>query len=102
VTTEDDIFQQRLRTAREQWDEAGEELIEPDRYTKYLLSPEWAMLRSKVFQRVIARDGVGVCEGCREQIATQVHHLTYEHVGHEFLWELVAICEDCHKRLHGK
>jgi len=33
--------------------------------------------------------------------ATEVHHLTYQHVGHEFLFELVAICRECHTRWHG-
>ena len=33
---------------------------------------------------------------------TQCHHLTYENVGEEFLFELVALCSDCHERLHQK
>lgn len=28
------------------------------------------------------------------------HHLTYAHVTQEFLFELVAICGDCHARVH--
>jgi 5-methylcytosine-specific restriction endonuclease McrA len=32
--------------------------------------------------------------------ATQVHHTTYKHVGNEFLWELRAICDECHDRFH--
>jgi 5-methylcytosine-specific restriction endonuclease McrA len=42
----------------------------------------------------------GICEGCRQESATEVHHLTYEHAGREFLWELVAICRRCHERYH--
>jgi 5-methylcytosine-specific restriction endonuclease McrA len=49
--------------------------------------------------RVIKRDG-GLCRGCSEAPATQVHHLTYEHIGNEFDWELVAICRRCHQRYH--
>ena len=33
--------------------------------------------------------------------ATQAHHLTYEHMGDEFLWELKAVCRPCHERWHG-
>lgn len=66
-------------------------------YAEYLKSTEWAARRDKV----MARSG-GVCEGCREQAATEVHHLTYEHVTQEFLFELVAICGDCHARFHGQ
>ena len=42
----------------------------------------------------------GVCEACGEVRATEVHHLTYKHIGSEFLWELVAICRACHERYH--
>ncbi|MEW5835307.1 MAG: hypothetical protein AB1832_09610 [Pseudomonadota bacterium] len=66
-----------------------------DSYETYLRSEAWANKRAAVFTR--AND---VCEGCRENAATQVHHLSYEHVGNEFLFQLVAICEPCHERLH--
>jgi hypothetical protein len=29
-----------------------------------------------------------------------VHHLTYAHVFNEFLFELMAVCDECHDRLH--
>lgn len=66
-------------------------------YAEYLKSAEWADRRD----RVMARAG-GVCEGCRERAATEVHHLTYEHITREFLFELVAICGECHARYHGQ
>jgi hypothetical protein len=31
----------------------------------------------------------------------EVHHLTYKNVFTEFLFELVAVCQDCHSRLHA-
>jgi len=64
-------------------------------YEEYLAGPEWRQKREKV----LARAG-GLCEGCGTNPATQVHHRSYEHVGAEFLFELVAICESCHDRLH--
>lgn len=66
------------------------------RYDKYLRSEEWKAKRSRVLHR--AR---GVCEGCGEAKATEVHHLSYRNVGAEFLFELVAVCEKCHERLHA-
>jgi len=66
-----------------------------DRYEKYLQSPEWKAKRRLVFKRC-----GGVCEGCGEIRATEVHHLTYEHLGNELLWELAAACRDCHERVH--
>lgn len=66
------------------------------RYNGYLRTPEWRR-RSAL---VIARAG-GICEGCRENPAKQAHHLTYENVGAEFLWELRAVCNGCHDRYHA-
>lgn len=64
-------------------------------YSEYLETTEWKSLRNKVLRRAGGR-----CEGCMDQEAVQVHHLTYKHVGAELLFELVAVCEDCHKRVH--
>lgn len=66
-----------------------------DRYNEYLATPEWAARRAAVLKRA-----AGVCEGCGANRASQVHHLTYKHVRNEFLWELVAICNQCHERCH--
>lgn len=66
-------------------------------YGVYLRSPEWAKRRALVMKRC-----GGVCEGCMERPATQVHHLTYDHVGDELLFELVGICRECHEKVHAK
>ena len=66
-------------------------------YKKYLASDEWLAKRKRVILRA-----QGLCEGCRENDATVVHHLSYEHVGEEFLFELVALCKECHARVHEK
>ena len=65
-------------------------------YEDYLQSPEWANKCELVFRR-----SNRVCEGCGQATASEVHHLTYEHCRNEFLWELVAICRDCHRSVHG-
>jgi 5-methylcytosine-specific restriction endonuclease McrA len=66
-------------------------------YGDYLRSDHWQDTRRRVLQRAN-----GFCEGCLQRHATQVHHLTYAHIGAEFLWELVAICDICHSRVHDK
>lgn len=68
----------------------------PEYYT-YIQSREWKIIRNRVMERAQHQ-----CEGCGQRYATEVHHLTYIHLGHEFLWELVAVCRDCHARFHGK
>jgi hypothetical protein len=65
------------------------------RFEEYLQSEAWADRRDLVLHR--AR---WICEGCGREPATQVHHLTYDHVFDEFLWELRAVCRDCHERWH--
>lgn len=66
-----------------------------DDYRRYLKSPEWREKRA----RVLDRSGF-MCEGCGTAAATQVHHLTYLHLGDEFLWELKAVCDECHGKCH--
>jgi len=63
---------------------------------EYLISDEWQEKRTLV----ILRAG-GICEGCRSRKASVVHHLNYDHVGNELLFELVALCRACHDRCHG-
>ena len=64
-------------------------------YPDYLQSPEWKAKRVLVLNR-----SAGMCEACGEKRATQIHHLTYAHKYNEFLFELVAVCDTCHTRLH--
>lgn len=64
-------------------------------YDDYLRSPQWKRKASLIMQRANHR-----CEGCLSRPATQVHHLTYKHKFHEFAFELIAVCETCHDRLH--
>lgn len=66
-------------------------------YNEYLRSPAWRDRAALVKKRA-----GGICEGCGTRPAAQVHHVTYKHVGNEFLWELRAICNNCHERIHGE
>jgi hypothetical protein len=70
-------------------------------YESYLLSPEWKARRTLV----LARDA-HLCQACRVNRATQVHHLSYAHLGREPLFELVSVCKPCHELItaidHGE
>src|SRR5436190_24302797 len=76
-----------VQAARQRWNDHY--------YGKYLPSTEWRERR-----RLILLRAQGICEGCRLQPAWDVHHLTYENVGEEFLFQLAALCRPCHDRLH--
>ena len=64
-------------------------------YEAYMASAAWDVVRARVLERENH-----VCQGCRIAPATVVHHLTYDNMGREFLWELAAVCETCHARIH--
>ena len=78
------------RAIDERW--AGKRLA----YDAYLASEAWRAKRAEALRR-----DKGVCQGCRARQATQVHHLTYAHLGDELLFELISVCDDCHERIHG-
>ena len=65
-------------------------------YSAYLRSEEWRTKRHKVLRRA-----QGICEGCLENPATEVHHLTYENFKDELLFQLIAICRPCHKKCYS-
>ena len=64
-------------------------------YQRYIKSPAWRRLRCEVVRRC-----GGVCERCHEWPVVNIHHLTYDHWGDERLYELVALCFDCHDEAH--
>lgn len=65
-------------------------------YALYLQTGEWKERRQRVLQRERY-----ICQGCLSERATQVHHTTYEHLGAELLFQLIALCDACHRRIHG-
>lgn len=64
-------------------------------YDIYLASPEWRELRIKVLNR-----DKHICQGCLVARATEVHHRTYDRFGHEFAFDLLSLCNPCHRRFH--
>jgi len=90
-----DRMRERTRLAQEERERKDREWW--DRYNRYLRSPEWAVKRNA---RI--RMDEGRCQarmrGCTGT-AEQVHHLNYDHVGNEPLFELVSVCCSCHDQL---
>lgn len=69
-------------------------------YKRYLRSQNWQKLRFEVLKR-----SGGRCERCGYQPwkrgVLQIHHLSYENVGHETADDLICVCARCHMELHG-
>lgn len=68
-------------------------------YKRYLRTQNWQKLRFEVLKR-----SGGKCERCGFQPykrgGLQIHHLSYDRVGHESLEDLIAICPRCHMEIH--
>jgi hypothetical protein len=63
-------------------------------YLRYLRSDEWREKRRLVLER----------DGYRRQlwlqhVATEVHHKSYEHLGHKSLEDFISLCRACHKAI---
>lgn len=71
------------------------ELEKHEHYQEYLQSENWRQKR----QMVLARSR-GICEGCGINQPHEAHHLTYSRCGDEMLFDLVALCNSCHRKLH--
>jgi hypothetical protein len=66
-------------------------------YAVYLQSAEWRAKRAEKLAEVGHR-----CQGCPETDRLEVHHLTYERVGHERMGDLMVLCHWCHSAEHGR
>jgi hypothetical protein len=60
-------------------------------YLRYLRSDVWREKR----RLVLERDGYH-CQLWLQHVATEVHHKTYDHLGHEPLEDLISLCRACH------
>jgi 5-methylcytosine-specific restriction endonuclease McrA len=84
---------------RQQWINKKQEERQEffDEYNIYLSSSQWREKR----QQVLKRDDY-VCQGCLKSRATEVHHLTYNNVYNELLFQLISLCGNCHRIIHKK
>ena len=67
-----------------------------DIYERHLKTEKWKKIREKVFKRAN-----NICEGCMDREPVVAHHLTYSNVGDELLFQLVALCQECHDKCHN-
>jgi hypothetical protein len=65
-------------------------------YETYLTSPRWEATK----RRYYAQTGRHACAACGSTDQVQLHHKTYERLGHELLGDLTPLCEPCHAGVH--
>ena len=70
-----------------------------DFYQRYMLSEEWNQKRK---QRIwIDESRCVMCGKSSDEVALQVHHLTYKRLGCEnIMTDLATVCPECHRKLH--
>ena len=64
-------------------------------YSEYLKTEWWQQRRAKALT-----EGGHKCRICADTAALEVHHNTYERLGHERAADLVVLCRKCHQLFH--
>lgn len=89
---------------REIYIQERESIWEPDKikwfkdvYDPYLKTEKWHKKRDLVLKR----DNY-ICQACLKNKANQAHHLTYQNVLDEPLFDLISVCKPCHDKIHIK
>ncbi len=67
-----------------------------ERYRAVMASGGWRRRRRRAIGRAGRR-----CQRCGARGPLDVHHLTYARLGRERPGDLLAVCESCHRALHG-
>ena len=65
-------------------------------YQMYLQSEHWKAIRNMALDRASYK-----CQKCGNQSDLQVHHLSYDNLGHETYDDVMVLCRDCHQEEHG-
>lgn len=76
------------QTTKEKWNE---------NYSDYIRSSSWKTKSNAAKVRAGRR-----CQLCNSTKFLQTHHRTYERLGKEDPGDLIVLCDDCHKKFHGK
>lgn len=93
------ISERYYKDRTDRWkQEAENRKLERQRdYERYLNSVEW---RERSTRRLMVdqHQCQARLSGCL-RTATQVHHLSYTHLGNEPLFDLISVCRTCHEQI---
>ncbi len=67
----------------------------PQDYDAYLKTEHWQKMRTLALDRALQR-----CQVCNSPDALDVHHRTYDRLGHELPEDLTVLCGRCHTLFH--
>ncbi len=66
-------------------------------YHQYMASRQWRLKRKEVIEECH-----NICERCGRTPVENIHHLTYENLGHEQRGDLMGLCRACHEYLSAE
>ena len=74
--------------------------MQTEQYREYIRSEEW---KSKAAERIALDQMCVMCHRPLDKIRkVQVHHITYERLGHENIYtDLCTLCGSCHAKIHN-
>jgi ribosome-binding protein aMBF1 (putative translation factor) len=64
-------------------------------YSEYLKTEGWKTRRTAAIKRA-----GHACQVCKSPERLEVHHNTYERLGHELAADLIVLCRNCHQTFH--
>lgn len=69
-----------------------------EKYLDYLKSDKWKEIATRKRRKAGHK-----CQLCNNSNSVlHVHHTNYDHIYKERLQDLIVLCENCHKKFHGK
>lgn len=79
--------------------------MKKEEYYKYLNSREWLLKKHELITIYLKEGWKIECKICNNTNNLRVHHASYKNVGNEILtdeniWDLIFLCDDCHKKVH--
>jgi 5-methylcytosine-specific restriction endonuclease McrA len=66
-------------------------------YKSYISSTNWSANPARLAELKAAGFRCRTCNDGRDQAQLEVHHRTYERLGHEHVGDLTTLCSECHR-----
>jgi hypothetical protein len=71
--------------------------VNKEEYAQYLQTEHWSKVRHRALEYAERR-----CQVCYSPKQVEVHHRTYERIGHERPADLTVLCRECHAKHHDR
>jgi hypothetical protein len=66
-------------------------------YSGYIQSTAWRESHARLGELALSGFRCRTCNLGRDEVALQVHHRTYQRLGHELIADLTTLCVECHE-----